>query len=284
MSATLAQSSAPTKDSGENDFEPKVENTFEIHVSNFPRDIIKADIQDHFASAGGIKSIRIIKRNNSAFGFIKFTDISSVEKSVERFNGSLLNDNVIKVAISDSTGVKLNRHARGVQRNTRSRKVDQGENDKADIDSTNANASNSERAATSDEARADYANKESSQKKGRRTKSKLDQPRQPRRPRPDGVEVDNQVFVKGIKTSTTDDYIKELFQGLTIDKINRYNNYIILDVPSKEVRDSIVSKTKSESIIIEKRRVGAKPAMVFASEPKEVREINTEVREITTEV
>jgi len=271
MSSAVAQPPAPAQVQADSQTESLIDNKFEIHISNLARDIEKQDVQNHFAACGEIKSTRIIRCNTYAFGFIKFSDIKGAQEAIAKLDASELNGNVIKVAVSDSIGAKPAH--RGV------RKLRRGKTQRPKKDLTGTTEKIETSATTAEEQKSGSTSAETTEKGIKKTysKPKSEHPRPPRRPRPDGVEVDNQVFVKGLQSSTTDEKIHELFKGLTINKVNRFNNYVILEVPSKEVRDSIINQTKVEPIVVGKRRVAAKPAMIFAEQPKEQETITTQV-------
>ncbi|XP_067632128.1 uncharacterized protein [Eurosta solidaginis] len=76
-------------------------NRHVLYVTNLNFETTKGDLEDHFASAGTVKGVRIPKNRRGGFAFVEMADVESYQRGFQLHN-STLQGRTIKVQFSEA--------------------------------------------------------------------------------------------------------------------------------------------------------------------------------------
>ena len=79
----------------------------------------------------------------------------------------------------------------------------------------------------------------------------------------EGTEIENQIFIRKLGYKPTEEEIKAVFGDFEVSDIALYRKYGFITLPSKQVRDAILSKHKEKPFTRNERDIVIEAALKF---------------------
>ena len=89
--------------------EKKNSNT-DLFINNLPKDCTPKDVYEAFIKFGKIESVELKTNNNGVclgYGYVDFATEESANEAIEKMDGSILKDNVIKVSLFTPKNIRM---------------------------------------------------------------------------------------------------------------------------------------------------------------------------------